>query len=148
MLLNPDRIMMNYTMTDLVSTCSLDSGIGMLKRHYSVACSVPPPVHTDCMHDMYALGSNGCTALLCVQTWAIRFSYAIAQIVPVSSNVSWSNVNIIAVYCTQYKALFGSVDLKKEMMMKPMMMTGQLADLLKKGLSGVDVIRLRIYIEP
>ena len=37
------------------------------------------------------------------------------QIVPVSSNVSWASTNIIALYCTQYKALFGSVDLKMAM---------------------------------
>ena len=37
------------------------------------------------------------------------------QIVPVSSNVTWASTNIIALYCTQYKALFGSVDLKMAM---------------------------------
>ena len=37
------------------------------------------------------------------------------QIVPVSSNVSWASTDIIALYCTQYKALFGSVDLKMAM---------------------------------
>ena len=40
------------------------------------------------------------------------------QIVPVSSNVSWANTPVIALYCTQYKALFGSVNLKEEMTMK------------------------------
>ena len=40
------------------------------------------------------------------------------QIVPVSSNVSWANTPIIALYCTQYKALFGSVNLKQELSMK------------------------------
>ena len=40
------------------------------------------------------------------------------QIVPVSSNVSWANTPIIALYCTQYKALFGSVNLKQELTMK------------------------------
>lgn len=40
------------------------------------------------------------------------------QIVPVSSNVSWANTPIIALYCTEYKALFGSVNLKQELSMK------------------------------
>ena len=42
----------------------------------------------------------------------------VMQVVPVSSNVSWANVNVIALYCTQYKALFGSVNLKEAMAMK------------------------------
>ena len=45
-------------------------------------------------------------------------SHDALQIVPVSSNVSWANTPIIALYCTQYKALFGSVNLKQELAMK------------------------------
>ena len=40
------------------------------------------------------------------------------QIVPVSSNVTWANVPVLALYCTHYKALFGSVNLQQMMSMK------------------------------
>ncbi|CAL5222817.1 g5237 [Coccomyxa viridis] len=49
----------------------------------------------------------------------VTMNYTMADvIVPVSSNVSWANTPIIALYCTQYKALFGSVNLKQELSMK------------------------------
>ena len=54
-----------------------------------------------------------------------------AQIVPVMSNVSWANVNVLALYCTEYKALFGSVNLKEALAMK-MPMSGATLSLLHR----------------
>ena len=74
------------------------------------------------------------------------------QIVPVSSNVSWASTNIIALYCTQYKALFGSVDLKMAMANKGAprlpLLSHALQDLsskcdqVEKSFNAIDVPRL------
>ena len=73
---------------------------------------------------------------LAVSFTALRVCFGAAQIVPVMSNVSWANVNVLALYCTEYKALFGSVNLKEALAMK-MPMSGARLSLLAQAANSV-----------
>ena len=73
---------------------------------------------------------------LAVSFAALTVCFGAAQIVPVMSNVSWANVNVLALYCTQYKALFGSVNLKEALAMKTSM-SGVTPSILAQAASSV-----------